>query len=109
LSNKKAKAASAPKKGAGGVLGAGGARPPADKQTPAQRFISSVAAMREALARNPQATVADIDAALKKRGIDKPLATISTIRSDFMGCYRATGKGRSAERPGRVEVRGDRQ
>jgi hypothetical protein len=45
--------------------------------------------MREVLANDPDATVEHIEAVLEQRGVPKQRTTISSIRSDFLGCYRA--------------------
>jgi hypothetical protein len=48
--------------------------------------------MREVLAANPNATVEQIETALIRRGVPKARTTISSIRSDFLGVYRALAK-----------------
>jgi hypothetical protein len=48
--------------------------------------------MREVLAEKPDATVEYIEAVLEARGMPKSINTIRSIRSDFMGCYRALAK-----------------
>jgi hypothetical protein len=45
--------------------------------------------MRRALASNPDATIEELQTALKRHGISKARTTISSIRADFRGCYRA--------------------
>ena len=68
-------------------------------KTPAQRVVSSVQIVRDTLARNPKATVQMIDAALKRAGFEKSANFISTIKSDFMGSYRALAAAGALSNP----------
>jgi len=64
-----------------------------------EKAISAVAFMRAHLARDPEASVEAIAAALAKAGLNKPADTVRTIRSDFQGTYRALAKAGQLKSP----------
>lgn len=64
-----------------------------------KRATTSVQIVRETLASNPKATVQMIDAALKRAGFEKSPSFISTIRSDFVGSYRALAAADALKSP----------